>query len=76
MAERYVDIYYLEDHKYEMKNLDGFGMRSVSSLLNSIEKSRKCKLVNFVTALGIELVGKSTAKDICKLIDKISLSNN
>lgn len=72
----YVDIYNLAEHKSEMKNLDGFGAKSVSSLLNSIEESRRCKLVNFVTALGIELVGKSTAKDICKLIDKISLSNN
>lgn len=72
----YTDIYNLAEHKFEMKNLDGFGAKSVSSLLNSIEESRKCKLVNFVTALGIELVGKSTAKDICKLIDKISLSNN
>lgn len=72
----YVDIYNLAEHKSEMKNLDGFGAKSVSSLLNSIEESRRCKLVNFVTALGIELVGKSTAKDICKFIDKISLSNN
>lgn len=72
----YTDIYNLAEHKTEMKNLDGFGAKSVSSLLNSIEESRRCKLVNFVTALGIELVGKSTAKDICKLIDKISLSNN
>lgn len=72
----YTDIYNLADHKSEMKNLDGFGAKSVSSLLNSIEESRRCKLVNFVTALGIELVGKSTAKDICKLIDKISLLNN
>lgn len=72
----YTDIYNLAEHKTEMKNLDGFGVKSVSSLLNNIEESRKCKLVNFVTALGIELVGKSTAKDICKLIDKISLSKN
>lgn len=72
----YTDIYNLAEHKSEMKNLDGFGAKSVSSLLNNIEESRRCKLVNFVTALGIELVGKSTAKDICKLIDKISLSNN
>ena len=72
----YTDIYNLAEHKTEMKNLDGFGVKSVSSLLNSIEESRRCKLVNFVTALGIELVGKSTAKDICKLIDKISLLNN
>ena len=72
----YVDIYYLAAHKFEMQNLEGFGVRSVSSLLNSIEESRKCKLVNFVTALGIELIGKSIAKDICKFIDKISLSNN
>lgn len=72
----YPDIYNLAEHKSEMENLDGFGIKNVSSLLSSIEESRKCKLVNFVTALGIELIGKSIAKDICKFIDKISLSNN
>lgn len=66
----FVDIYHLKEHKTEMMNLEGFGRRSTDVLLDSIEQSRKCKLENFITALGIEHVGKSTAKDICKQIYK------
>lgn len=68
----FVDIYHLKDHKTEMMNLEGFGRRSTDVLLDSIEQSRKCKLENFITALGIEHVGKSTAKDICKTIYKMT----
>lgn len=68
----FVDIYHLKEHKTEMMNLEGFGRRSAEVLLDSIEQSRKCKLENFITALGIEHVGKSTAKDICKQIYKMA----
>ena len=67
----FVDIYHLKEHKAEMMNLEGFGRRSTDVLLDSIEQSRKCKLENFITALGIEHVGKSTAKELCKLIYKM-----
>ena len=68
----FVDIYHLKDHKSEMMNLEGFGRRSTNVLLDSIEQSRTCKLENFITALGIELVGKSTAKELCKPIYKMA----
>ena len=40
------------------------GKKSVSTMINSIEKSRDIKLENFITALGIDGVGKSAAKTI------------
>lgn len=59
------DIYNLEQYKNQIIRLDGFGNKSYNNLINSIEKSKQCKLENFLFGLGIPNVGKSTAKDIC-----------
>lgn len=61
---RFLDIYYLDANKEEMKRLDGFGEKSVKNLLNSIEKSRNTTLDRFIYALSIPDVGRSTAKTI------------
>ena len=45
-------------------------------LINSIKKSKKVKLSNFIYALGIDNVGKKTAKDLAKEFKSIeNLSN-
>lgn len=55
------DIYTL---KYELsiKKMEGFGAKSYNNLIDAIEKSKTCKLENFIYALGIPNVGKNTAK--------------
>jgi DNA ligase (NAD+) len=58
------DIYHLYEHYDELVQIDGLGLKSVSTLLTSIEKSRKIKLENFIAALGIPNVGLSAAKTI------------
>lgn len=60
------DIYHLADHKNFLSTLPKMGPRSVKNLLTAIEKSRNVTLENFITALSIPLIGKSTAKDISK----------
>jgi len=60
------DIYKLEDHAAEIMAMEGFGEQSCNNLLIAIEKSRKIKLENYLTGLGIPNVGKKTAKDISK----------
>lgn len=55
------DIYKLKE-KTEIKRMEGFGIKSFNKLVESIEKSKKCKLENFIYALGIPNVGKATAK--------------
>jgi len=60
-----LDIYFLQLHKDKIIKLEGFGIRSYEKLINSILKSKQCKLSNFIFALGIPNVGKSTSKDIC-----------
>ena len=60
------DIYLLDRYKDEIVNLEGFGEKSWNKLWNSIEKSRNCKLENYLVALSIPLIGKTAAKTISK----------
>ena len=62
----YKDIYHLKDHRDKLILLDGLGEKSVSKLLDSIEKSRTVTLDRFITALGIPNIGSSAAKAISK----------
>ena len=61
----YKDLYKLSTYKNKIINFEGFGLKSYNNLLESIEKSRKVKLANFIYALGIPEIGLSRAKLIC-----------
>ena len=63
------DIYNLEKYKIEWNQEPGFGENSVNKILESIEKSKKCTLESFISALGINGVGTTVAKEICKYYD-------
>lgn len=57
------DIFTLiEQHADAIKNLDGFGERSVYNLNQSIENARNIELHRFLYAIGIPDVGQVTAK--------------
>ena len=58
------DIYHLADYKDEWQTYDGFGEKSVTKILDAIEKSRNVKLENFICALSIDGVGTSASKTI------------
>ena len=60
------DLYYLAIYKEQIVKLDGFGIKSYSKLIQSIEKSRTVKLENFIYALGIDNIGRSASKTISK----------
>lgn len=62
----FTDIFYLKEHKEEIINKEGFGLKSYNNLIDAIEKSRNVKLSNFIYALGIKDIGFSRAKLICK----------
>ena len=55
-------IYHLNEHKEELKLLEGFGNKSIDNLLNSIEASKSNSLEKVLFALGIRHVGKKNAK--------------
>ena len=62
------DIYKLYLHETEMQHMKGFGKRSVTKLLDAIDKSRTVTMANFIRALGIPLIGRTQAKalsDFC-----------
>lgn len=68
-----VDLYKLEDKKSEIIKLPKFGVKKYNNLITSVNKSKKANLSAFILGLGIEGVGKSTAKDLAdyfKTIDK------
>lgn len=60
------DIYELEKYKADIITLEGFGLKSYNKLIESINKSKKVKLENFIAALGIPQIGKSASKTIAK----------
>ncbi|MFR0074500.1 MAG: BRCT domain-containing protein [Blautia caecimuris] len=60
------DIYHLNEYKYDIVQLNGFGGTSVKKLLESIEKSRNTTLDRFIYSLSIPLIGRSASKTISK----------
>lgn len=65
LVKSYSDLYNLSVHKEKIVNFEGFGLKSYNNLIESIEKSRKVKLANFIYSLGIPEIGLSRAKLIC-----------
>ncbi|RZP00576.1 MAG: NAD-dependent DNA ligase LigA, partial [Gammaproteobacteria bacterium] len=58
------DLYLLNEESF--KQLDGFAEKSINNLINSINKSKKTKLSNFIYALGIKEIGLETSKNLSK----------
>ena len=63
------DLYFLKEHRDEWIAKPGFGVTSVTKILDAIEKSKTCRLENYISALGIPLVGLTIAKEIVKYYD-------
>ena len=68
--ERFSDLYTLTNE--QLLELDGFKQAKTNNLIDSIEKSKKVEFANFVLALGIENIGKKTAKDIANKFSDIA----
>ncbi len=69
LVKNYKDIYNLSKYKDKIINFEGYGEKSYNNIIDSIEKSRKVKLANFIFALGIPEIGLSRAKLICNSFD-------
>jgi DNA ligase (NAD+) len=63
-VKSFKDIYYLYTHGREWEQLNGFGERSVTKILDAVDISRKVKLENFICALSIDGIGTSASKTI------------
>lgn len=65
------DIYRLYNHEEDLKELEGFGEKSISNLMHSIEESKNVGLDKLLFALGIRYVGKKTGKILAKKFKNI-----
>ena len=70
--EKINDLYLLKDRKQDWVKKPGFGEKSVSNILSAIEESKNKELWQFISALGIPLVGNTVAKEICKHFETYS----
>lgn len=70
------DIYKLVRYKDELKLLEGYGEKSVTNLLESIEQSKNNSLDRLLYGIGIRYVGRKVAKILAKTFKNISLLKN
>lgn len=66
---KYSDIFHLDRYEEEIKTMEGFGEKSYTNLINSVEKARSTTLPKVIYALGIAGIGLANAKVICKEFD-------
>lgn len=60
------DVFILNTHREEWIKKAGFGIKSVDTILNSINAGKTTELVQFISGIGIPLVGTTYAKVIAK----------
>jgi DNA ligase (NAD+) len=65
----YADLFRISEHRDEIIDMDGFGIKSYENLINSCNKARNPGMANFIYALGISNVGLSNAKLICRYFE-------
>ncbi len=72
----FADIYKLSEHRDSIIELEGFGERSYERLMTGIEASKSMPLFRLIYALGIEHVGLSNAKLLCRYsLDEIKVAD-
>ncbi len=64
-----VELYSLTED--DLKKLDGFKEKKIKNFLASVEKSKGAPLDRFINALGIENVGKKSARDLAQRFGSI-----
>ncbi|QEC75925.1 NAD-dependent DNA ligase LigA [Mucilaginibacter ginsenosidivorax] len=68
------DIYDLHAHAAELKQMGRFGEKSISNMLDGIEKSKQMPFEKVLFGLGIRYVGETVARKLAfhfKTIDKL-----
>lgn len=68
-VENFSDLYSLG--RNEVRNLEGFKDLKTDNLFTAVENSKNVSLSNFIFALGIDNVGKKTAKDLAEYFKSI-----
>jgi len=65
-----VDIFFLQENNSKnlakLENMNGWGVKSVQNLFESIIKAKSTSLARFIYSLGIRQIGQSNAKILAK----------
>lgn len=56
------DFYYLKNYKEDIIELEGYGLKKVTKILDAIEESKKNSLERLIFGLGINGIGAKNAK--------------
>lgn len=64
-----VDLYNLT--KQDLSNLEGFKDKKIDNTISGIENSKKCTLAKFIFAIGVQNVGKKTARDLANKFNNL-----
>ncbi len=73
-VRKFSDLYKLTE--MELMMLEGFKEKKIENLVNSLIRSKEPTLDSFIYALGIDGVGKKTAKDLAKKYKSIDNLKN
>jgi len=68
------DLYVLKNHEDDLKKMERFGEKSITNMLDGIEKSKKMPFEKVLFGLGIRFIGETVAKKLAayfKNIDKL-----
>lgn len=66
ILDDFASIYHLGERKEELMELEGFGPKSITKLLENIEESKTRSLEKFIFAIGIKGIGEKNAKILAK----------
>ena len=69
-VRKFSDLYSVD--RDSLLRLDGFKDKKADNFLKAVENSKKVPLENFIYALGIDGVGKKTAKDLAKRFKSVA----
>lgn len=68
-VRKFSDLYTVK--KEDLIKLEGFKDKKADNFINAVENSKSAPLENFIFALGIDGIGKKTAKDLAKKFKSI-----
>lgn len=72
LVQTVADIYQLHRHESHLVTLEGLGEKSVTKMLQAIEKSKNTTLPRLIFALGIRGVGETTALNLAQAFGDLS----
>ena len=66
LVKELADLYHLGRHKDRIIEMEGFGEKSFTKLIEAVDRSRKTTAIRLLYGLGIPGIGLSNAKLICR----------